>query len=76
MKELIEVIARALVANPAAVDVSQVVKGQTTVLELRVDQSDLGKVIGKGGRTARAIRTLLDVTGMKLRKRFILDILD
>ena len=76
MKELIEVIARALGENPAAVDVSQVVKGQTTVLELRVDQSDLGKVIGKGGRTARAIRTLLDVTGMKLRKRFILDILD
>ena len=76
MKELIEVIARALVENPAAVNVSQVVKGQTTVLELRVDQSDLGKVIGKGGRTARAIRTLLDVTGMKLRKRFILDILD
>jgi predicted RNA-binding protein YlqC (UPF0109 family) len=49
---------------------------QTTVLELRVSQPDLGKVIGKQGRTARAIRTILGAAGMKLRKRFVLEILE
>ena len=76
MKELVEQIAKALVDNPDAVSVSAVEGEQTTVLELRVDQSDLGKVIGKQGRTARAIRTLLGAAGMKLRKRFVLEILE
>jgi predicted RNA-binding protein YlqC (UPF0109 family) len=76
MKELVEQIAKALVDNPDAVKVAEVAGEQTTVLELRVDQTDLGKVIGKQGRTARAIRTLLGAAGMKLRKRFLLEILE
>jgi predicted RNA-binding protein YlqC (UPF0109 family) len=76
MKELIEMIAKALVDNPEQVTVSEVEGEQTTVLELRVAQSDLGKVIGKQGRTARSIRTLLGAAGMKLRKRFVLEILE
>ena len=76
MKELIEMIAKALVDDPEQVVVSEVEGEQTTVLELRVAQSDLGKVIGKQGRTARAIRTLLGAAGMKLRKRFVLEILE
>ena len=73
---LIEMIAKALVDSPDEVVVSEVEGEQTTVLELRVAQSDLGKVIGKQGRTARAIRTLLGAAGMKLRKRFVLEILE
>ncbi len=76
MKELIEMIAKALVDNPDQVSVTEVEGEQTTVLELRVAQSDLGKVIGKQGRTARSIRTLLGAAGMKLRKRFVLEILE
>ena len=76
MKELIEMIAKALVDSPEEVIVNEVVGEQTTVLELRVAQSDLGKVIGKQGRTARAIRTLLGASGMKVRKRFVLEIME
>ena len=76
MKELIEMIAKDLVDDPEQVVVNEVEGEQTTVLELRVAQSDLGKVIGKQGRTARAIRTLLGAAGMKLRKRFVLEILE
>ncbi len=76
MKQLIELIAKALVDNPEEVVVKEVEGEQTTVLELRVAQTDLGKVIGKQGRTARAIRTLLGAAGMKLRKRFVLEILE
>lgn len=76
MKDLIVGIAKALVDNPDEVHVTEVEGEQTTVLELRVAQSDLGKVIGKQGRTARAIRTLLGAAGMKLRKRFVLEILE
>ena len=76
MKELIEMIAKALVDNPNEVRVAEVVGEQTTVFELRVAQSDLGQVIGKQGRTADAIRTLLGAAGMKLRKRFVLEILE
>ncbi len=76
MKELIEMIAKALVDNPNEVRVAEVVGEQTTVFELRVAQSDLGKVIGKQGRTADAIRTLLGAAGMKLRKRFYLEIIE
>ncbi len=76
MKELIEMIAKALVDLPDEVVVNEVSGEQTTVLELRVAQSDLGKVIGKQGRTARSIRTLLGAAGMKLHKRFVLEILE
>jgi len=76
MKELVEMIAKALVDNPDEVTVTEVEGEQITVLELRVEQSDLGKVIGKQGRTARSIRTLLGAAGMKLRKRFVLEILE
>lgn len=76
MKELIEEIAKALVDDPEQVKVTEVEGEQTTVLELRVAQTDLGKVIGKQGRTARAIRTLLGAAGMKVRKRFILEIIE
>ena len=76
MKEMVEMIAKALVDNPDEVVVTEVQGEQTTVLELRVAQSDLGKVIGKQGRTARAVRTLLGACGMKLRKRFMLEILE
>ena len=76
MKELIEQIAKALVDNPDQVSVNAIEGEQTTVLELRVAQSDLGKVIGKQGRTARSIRTILSAGGMKLKKRFTLEILE
>lgn len=76
MKELVEAIARALVDNPDQVAVHAVEGEQVTVLELRVDPTDLGKVIGKQGRTAKAIRTLLGAAGMKLHKRFTLEILE
>ncbi len=76
MKELVEQIAKALVDSPDEVSVQAVEGEQTTVLELRVAQSDLGKVIGKQGRTARSIRTILSAAGMKLKKRFTLEILE
>ena len=72
MKQLIEDIAKALVDIPEEVAVSVVEGEQVTVLELRVAQSDLGKVIGKQGRTARSIRTILGAAGMKLNRRFTL----
>jgi predicted RNA-binding protein YlqC (UPF0109 family) len=76
MKELLEEIAKALVDNPDDVHVTEVQGEQTTVLELRVKTEDLGKVIGRQGRTARAIRTLLSAAGMKVQKRFVLEILE
>lgn len=76
IKELLEEIARALVDKPEEVHVSEVAGEQTTVLELRVAQDDLGKVIGRQGRTARAIRTILGAAGMKLRKHFVMEILE
>ncbi|HEX6852539.1 MAG TPA: KH domain-containing protein [Candidatus Polarisedimenticolaceae bacterium] len=76
MKELLELMAKALVDQPEAVEVREVEGEQTTVLELRVAQDDLGKVIGKQGRTARSIRTILSAAGMKLRKRVVLEILE
>ena len=76
MKQLIEDIAKALVDLPDQVIVSEVQGEQVTVLELRVAASDLGKVIGKQGRTARSIRTLLGAAGMKLNRRFTLEILE
>ena len=76
MKQLVEDIAKALVDIPEEVVVREVTGEQVTVLELRVAPSDLGKVIGKQGRTARSIRTLLGAAGMKLDRRFTLEILE
>ena len=76
MKELVEEIAKALVDIPEEVQVREVQGEQVTVLELRVAPSDLGKVIGKQGRTARSVRTLLGAAGMKLNRRFTLEILE
>ncbi|MEO7142646.1 MAG: KH domain-containing protein [Bryobacteraceae bacterium] len=76
MKELVEEIAKALVDLPGEVSVREISGEQVTVLELRVAPSDLGKVIGKQGRTARSIRTLLGAAGMKLNRRFTLEILE
>ena len=76
MKQLIEDIAKALVDSPEQVVVREVAGEQATLLELRVAPGDLGKVIGKQGRTARSIRTLLGAAGMKLNRRFTLDILE
>jgi uncharacterized protein len=76
MKELVEAIARALVDHPDKVQVKSVEGAQVTVLELRVHPEDLGKVIGRQGRTAKAMRTLLGVSGMKFGKRFTLEILE
>ena len=76
MKELVEMIAKALVDSPDEVSVRAIEGEQSTVLELKVAQSDLGKVIGKQGRTARSIRTILGAAGMKLKRRFTLEILE
>ncbi len=76
MKELVELIARALVDRPDEVNVKEIEGSQATVLELRVADGDLGKVIGKQGRTARAIRAILNASGIKLKKRFVLEILE
>ena len=76
LKGVVETIAKALVDNPSEVNVSEIDEDGATVLELRVASEDLGKVIGKQGRTARAMRTLLRAAGMKSRRRFVLEILD
>ncbi len=76
MKELVEMIAKALVDSPERVVVSQLEGEQTTILELKVAPEDLGKVIGKQGRTARAIRIILGAAGMKLKRRFNLEIIE
>lgn len=76
MKELIEQIAKALVDSPSDVVVAEVQGEKTTVLELRVAREDLGKVIGKQGKTARAMRTILSAAGTKLGKRCVLEILE
>jgi len=76
VKELVTEIAKALVDSPEEVVVREVAGEQVTVLELRVAPTDLGKVIGKQGRTARYIRTLLGAAGMKMNRRFTLEILE
>ncbi|MBI5581028.1 MAG: KH domain-containing protein [Deltaproteobacteria bacterium] len=76
MKELITRIAQALVDNPDQVLVSEIEGNQTTVLELKVAKEDLGKVIGKEGRNARAMRTILGAASAKLKKRTVLEILE
>ena len=76
LKNLVVVMARALVDDPEKVDVFETAGEQTTVLELKVAKEDLGKVIGKQGKTARAMRTILGAAATKLRKRSILEIVD
>jgi predicted RNA-binding protein YlqC (UPF0109 family) len=76
MKELIEFMAKALVDNPDQVNVQEIEGEQSSVIELRVAREDLGKVIGKQGRTARAMRTILSAASTKLRKRAVLDIIE
>ena len=76
LKEVIETIAKALVDAADEVTVREIDGDQATVLELKVAPGDLGKVIGKQGRTARAMRTLLRAAGMKVRKRFVLEIVE
>jgi uncharacterized protein len=76
MKDLITRIARALVDQPDQVQVTEVEGNQTTVLELKVAKEDLGKIIGKEGRNARAIRTILGAASAKLKKRTVLEIIE
>jgi uncharacterized protein len=76
MKDLVEAIAKALVDHSDQVSVRAIDGEQVTVLELKVHPEDLGKVIGRQGRTAKSIRTILGAAGMKLRKRYTLEILE
>ncbi len=76
LKELIIDIAKALVDRPEMVQVNELVGEKTTVLELRVAPEDIGKVVGKQGRTARAMRIILNASATKLRKRAVLEILE
>lgn len=76
MKELVELMAKALVDSPDKVDVTEMNGERTIVFELKVEKEDLGKVIGKEGKTARAMRTILTAASMKLGKRAVLEILE
>jgi predicted RNA-binding protein YlqC (UPF0109 family) len=76
MKDLISYIAQALVDHPEKVSVSEIGGNQTSVLELKVAKEDLGKVIGKQGRTARAMRTILSAASAKIKKRTVLEIIE
>jgi uncharacterized protein len=76
LKELVDFMARALVDQPEQVKVSEIEGEQTSVIELRVAKEDLGKVIGKQGRTARAMRTILSAASTKIRKRSVLEIIE
>ncbi|KJS31700.1 MAG: RNA-binding protein [Desulfatitalea sp. BRH_c12] len=76
MKDLVKFIAQALVDHPEQVSVNEIEGNQTSVLELKVAKDDLGKVIGKQGRTAQAIRTLLSAASAKLKKRTVLEIIE
>jgi predicted RNA-binding protein YlqC (UPF0109 family) len=76
MKNLIEIIAKALVDHPEQVTVTEVAGENTSVIELAVAKEDLGKVIGKQGRTARALRTILTAASTKIKKRAVLEIIE
>ena len=76
LRDLIEFVSKALVDIPEEVSVTEIVGEQTTVVELKVNKSDLGKVIGKQGRTARALRTILNAASTKLNKRTVLEIIE
>ena len=76
MKELILVMAKALVDKPAEVEIKEIEGDVTTILELKVAKDDLGKVIGKQGKTAHAMRAILNATATKLKKRAVLEIIE
>lgn len=76
LRDLVEYMSKALVDMPEKVEVTEISGEQTTVIELKVDKTDLGKVIGKQGRTARALRTILNAASTKLRKRSVLEIIE
>lgn len=76
LKELVEYMAKALVDKPDEVEVNEIIGEQTTVVELKVAKEDLGKVIGKQGRTARSMRTILNAASTKLHKRSVLEIVE
>ncbi|TNE96731.1 MAG: KH domain-containing protein [Deltaproteobacteria bacterium] len=76
LKDLIHYVSKSLVDMPDLVEVNEIVGEQTTVIELKVDKTDLGKVIGKQGRTARALRTILNAASTKLKKRSVLEIIE
>jgi predicted RNA-binding protein YlqC (UPF0109 family) len=76
LKDLVEFMAKALVDEPENVEVNEVVGEQTTVVELKVAKVDLGKVIGKQGRTARSMRTILNAASTKMNKRSVLEIVE
>lgn len=76
MEETIAMIVRALVDNPDAVDISHVERNGTTLIEVRVAPEDMGKLIGKQGRTVRALRTLVHAAGVKQKRRYVLDIVE
>jgi predicted RNA-binding protein YlqC (UPF0109 family) len=76
LKDLVEHIAKVLVDNPDAVQINEIEGEQTSVIELKVAKEDLGKIIGKEGRTAKAIRTILGAASSKLKKRVVLEIIE
>ena len=76
MKELIKYIVQALVDHPEQIDISETVGEQSTVLEIKVAKEDMGKIIGKQGRTAQAMRTILNAVSAKVKKRTIMQIID
>jgi hypothetical protein len=76
MRETIEMVVKALVDDPEAVDVREVEREGTTRIEIRVAQTDMGKVIGKQGRTVRALRSLVYAAGVKHHRRFMLDVVE
>jgi predicted RNA-binding protein YlqC (UPF0109 family) len=76
MKDLINYLAQALVDHPEQVSVTEIEGNQTTVLELKVAKEDIGKVIGKQGRTARAMRTILSAASARIKKRTVLEIVE
>jgi predicted RNA-binding protein YlqC (UPF0109 family) len=76
MKELVEFVARALVDDMGRIEISEIAGNQTNIIELKVAKEDIGKVIGRQGRTADAIRTILNCAAAKLNKRYILQIID
>jgi hypothetical protein len=76
MKDLVEYIAKALVDEVERIEISEIAGNQTNIIELKVAKADIGKVIGRQGRTADAIRTILNCAAAKLSKRYILQIID